>query len=264
MRTPSSPCQRPPRPTIRLELNSAHGVRRNPSSIPVTAVNNYGNTISSSLIDIPKGTIRSTSALLDPGIEDSLSYGLPPFDIKNTPNGNNEISQPSGPGRISGPSQSCKEGTCGGNNTEYMSFINKWRTIIGKPTLEHDALLEGNACETSRRSPSELEHIIWNRSTGYFWSDLPTMEEACKRFPPGWSGGPTGHADVMSSAKYTKTGCGQKNSIWTCDLACDKPCDFNLHPETQLSRSNSQSNSRRINLGIGNRLGFACAIKTRE
>lgn len=34
-------------------------------------------------------------------------------------------------------------------------------TIIGKPTLEHNALLEGNACETSRRSPSKLEHVIF-------------------------------------------------------------------------------------------------------
>ena len=135
--------------------------RRQTYNLGFSATSADDNTISSSLIDIPKGTIRSASALLDPGIEDSLSYNLPLFNIKTTPNSNNEISQPSGPGSISGPPQSYKEGTCGGNNTKYISFINKCHTIIRKPTLKHDALLEGNAYETSWRSPSELKHVIF-------------------------------------------------------------------------------------------------------
>ncbi|KID82702.1 CAP domain protein [Metarhizium guizhouense ARSEF 977] len=203
-------------------------------------------------------------------VEDISSYSPPPFDIETIPNGNNEISQLSGPGSISGPdssfgpSQSCNKGTSGSNNTEYMSFINKWRTTIGKPPLEHDALLESNALETSCRSPPELEHVLFKGSAQQVmcggnqsidnavrtWlcerSDLPNMEEACKSFPPGWSGGLTGHADVMSSEKYTKIGCGNKNGIWTCDVACDKPCDFNLNPETQPSPGNSQCNSQEI------------------
>lgn len=244
--------------------------RRQTYNLGFSATSADDNTISSSPIYIPKGTIPSTSALLDPGIEDSLSYDLPPFGIETIPNGNDEISQPSGPGSISGPdsssepSQLYNEGTSGSNNTEYMSFVNKWRTIIGKPTLEHDALLEGNALETSCRSPPELKHVIFKGTAQQVmcggnlsiddalrtWlcerPDLPNMKTECDRFPPGWSGGLTGHADVMSSAKYTKIGCGKNNGIWTCDVACDKPCDFNLNPETQPSPGNSQCKSQEI------------------
>lgn len=184
-------------------------MRRSPSSIPVTAVNNYDNTISSSLIDIPKGTIRSTSALLDPGIEDSLSYDLPPFDIKTTPNGNNEINQPSGPGSISGPPQSCKEGTCGGNNTEYMSFINKWSLVqlSGNPpsstTPYWRVMLAKQVGEALQNSNTSFSKEPLNRlfvgetyqlrtllSPGFVTGRISrrTMEEACKMFPPGGQG----------------------------------------------------------------------------
>ncbi|KAG8417036.1 hypothetical protein J3459_013004 [Metarhizium acridum] len=206
-------------------------------------------TISSSGIDTPKGTTPSTSAPMDPGIEDSGFYDLSPFDVENIPNGSNEISKPSGPGSISEPdssfepSQSCNKGTSSSNNTDYISIVNKWRTIIGKPSLKHDALLEGNALETRTAQQVLCGGDLSIEDAVITWlcerPDLPNMTTACERFTPGWSKDVTGHADVMSSAEYTKIGCGKDKGIWSCDVACDEPCGFNLHPEMQLSRDNS-------------------------
>ena len=49
---------------------------------------------------------------------------------------------------------------------------------------------------------------------------LAGLDGVCQEQSKGWDyAGQVGHADILTSDKYTKFGCGCGSGIWACDLA---------------------------------------------
>lgn len=130
-----------------------------------------------------------------------------------------------------------------GGSGGYMDIVNQWRSAGGLPSLTQDSTLEGNALKTSTDSTNGLEHEL-NPGTfaqvlapGTFadfesiyvggWlceiPSLPGLNGICSTEAQGWdhSDGETGHADILTSTKYTKIGCASSSStqVMACDLA---------------------------------------------
>ncbi|KAJ9615393.1 hypothetical protein H2200_001468 [Cladophialophora chaetospira] len=142
-------------------------------------------------------------------------------------------SAPSAPSGGSGPS---------GGQDGYLDVVSKWRSAGGLPALAQDSTLEGNAMKTSSDSTNGLQHelnpgtfaqVLAPGDASNFESvyvggwlcevpSLPGLNGICSTMAQGWdhSDGETGHADILTSTKYTKIGCALSSTgVWACDLA---------------------------------------------
>jgi hypothetical protein len=124
--------------------------------------------------------------------------------------------------------------------TGYMGVVSEWRGKMGMSDLTHSSQLESNALDCSASSGGNLVHklnpgsmaqVMAPGNSGEFesvfvggWlcerSNLPGLSGVCGEMAKGWNhAGQTGHADILTSDKYSKIGCGCASDMWTCDLA---------------------------------------------
>jgi hypothetical protein len=124
--------------------------------------------------------------------------------------------------------------------TGYMGIVSEWRTKMGMSDLAHSSQLESNALDCSASSGGNLVHklnpgsmaqVMAPGSPDEFESvfvggwlcerpNLPGIAAACQTMTQGWNhAGQVGHADILTSSKYSKIGCGCADTMWTCDLA---------------------------------------------
>ncbi|ETI26359.1 hypothetical protein G647_03136 [Cladophialophora carrionii CBS 160.54] len=129
-----------------------------------------------------------------------------------------------------------------GGQGNYMAVVSKMRAAGGLPSFTQDSTLEANALKTSTESTNGLQHqlnpgtfaqVLAPGSVDNFESvyvggwlceipSLPGLNGICSTAAQGWdhSNGETGHADVLSSTKYSKIGCAISGTgVWACDLA---------------------------------------------
>jgi hypothetical protein len=123
---------------------------------------------------------------------------------------------------------------------DYMVIANQWRHNLDKGSLVHDPKLESNAKDTVMSSNGRMVHKL---NTGTYaqvlapgtaedfedvfvggWlcerPNLPGLDGVCSTLSRGWDyRGQTGHADILTTAEYSKIGCGWHTGIWACDLA---------------------------------------------
>jgi uncharacterized protein YkwD len=129
----------------------------------------------------------------------------------------------------------------GSSDGSYMGIVNEWRGKMGLPALTEDNTLQSNALQTSDDSGGQLKHHLFPGSmaqvmapgsfsnfesifVGGWLCELPSLpglgSSVCNSASQGWNhAGQTGHAEILSSTKYTKIGCGVAEGICTCDLA---------------------------------------------
>jgi hypothetical protein len=122
-----------------------------------------------------------------------------------------------------------------------MGVVSQWRSAMGLPALTEDNKLQSNAQDASASSGGQLKHklnpgsmaqVMAPGNEGNFESvfvggwlcELPNLpglgSSVCNSASKGWNhAGQTGHAEILSSTKYTKIGCGLASGIWSCDLA---------------------------------------------
>lgn len=122
-----------------------------------------------------------------------------------------------------------------------MGIVNNWRGKMGLPLFTEDNTLQSNALDTSTSSGGQLVHklnpgsmgqVMAPGNSGNFESvfvggwlcELPSLpglgSSVCDAASQGWNhAGQTGHAEILSSTKYTKIGCGNADNMWTCDVA---------------------------------------------
>jgi hypothetical protein len=122
-----------------------------------------------------------------------------------------------------------------------MGVVSQWRSNMGLPALTEDSKLQSNAQDASASSGGQLKHklnpgsmaqVMAPGNEGNFESvfvggwlcELPNLPglgaSVCNSASKGWNhAGQTGHAEILSSTKYTKIGCGLASGIWSCDLA---------------------------------------------
>jgi len=129
-----------------------------------------------------------------------------------------------------------------GGQDGYLGVVSKWRAAGGLPSLSQDSGLEANALKTSTDSTNGLQHelnpgtfaqVLAPGDSSNFESvyvggwlcevpGLPGLNGICSTMAQGWdhSDGETGHADILTSTKYTKIGCALSGTgVWACDLA---------------------------------------------
>ncbi|EXJ56614.1 hypothetical protein A1O7_06958 [Cladophialophora yegresii CBS 114405] len=116
-----------------------------------------------------------------------------------------------------------------GGQGDYMSVVSKMRAAGGLPPLTQDSKLEANALKTSQDSTNGLQHelnpgtfaqVLAPGSPDNFESvyvggwlcelpNLPGLDGICSSAAQGWdhSNGETGHAEILTSTKYSKIGC---------------------------------------------------------
>ncbi|KAF2197205.1 hypothetical protein GQ43DRAFT_343639, partial [Delitschia confertaspora ATCC 74209] len=125
--------------------------------------------------------------------------------------------------------------------TGYMATVAKWRVKLGKGALTQDSKLESNALNCVTESNGDMIHKLnpgsygqvlapgkqndfENVFVGGWLCEVPSMTSelaaVCPQYASAWNYmGQTGHADILSSSKYTKIGCAWYNGIWACDVA---------------------------------------------
>jgi hypothetical protein len=135
------------------------------------------------------------------------------------------------------PTATCTSASPG---NDYMVIANKWRRNLSKGALVHDPKLESNARDTVMSSNGQMVHKL---NTGTYaqvlapaiaedfedafvggWlcerPSLPGLDGVCTALSRGWDyREQTGHADILTSAEYSKLGCGWHAGVWACDLA---------------------------------------------
>ncbi|KAG8411788.1 hypothetical protein J3459_016287 [Metarhizium acridum] len=139
------------------------------------------------------------------------------------------------------PAPTATQAPPGGNGPDYMKIVNKWMDACGLRQLQYDPKLESNALKASQESDGQLKHKMFPGTMAQVMAqgDLSSFERAlvggwlCEtswRFKDrsvcsgdlgrGWNHmGQTGHADILSDARYTKIGCQADQNILTCDCA---------------------------------------------
>lgn len=129
----------------------------------------------------------------------------------------------------------------------YMGVVAEWRAKLGLKELSHDSKLESNAMDTVVSSNGVMIHKL-NAGTfgqvlapgkdgkddqgndnftkvfvGGWLCELPQtpgLDGVCGKMSQGWAyEGQTGHAEILTSAQYSKIGCALHQGIWCCDLA---------------------------------------------
>lgn len=122
----------------------------------------------------------------------------------------------------------------------YMGVVSQWRSAMGLSALSEDSKLVANALKTAQDGNGQMKHelnpgsfaqVLAPGSANDFekvfvggWlcerPNLPGLNGICGQMSQGWSyDGQTGHADILSSSKYSKIGCALATGIWACDLA---------------------------------------------
>ncbi|KAM4065965.1 cysteine-rich secretory protein family protein [Hirsutella rhossiliensis] len=153
------------------------------------------------------------------------------------------VSPPSGSTRLPEPTpeqeDSASEDNSVGTGGEYMAIVNKWRKKMSLEELKHDQKLESNARRTSSQSGGQLTHYLFPGSIGQVMApgkendfervfvggwlcELPNLSglgSICKSMSKGWMYNTVSHAELLTSTKHSKIGCGFEHGIWTCDLA---------------------------------------------
>jgi len=111
---------------------------------------------------------------------------------------------------------------------------------MGLSALTEDSTLAANALKTAVDGNGEMKHELNPGSMGQVLApgqpgdfekcfvggwlcerpSIPGLDGICSSMSAGWAyGGQTGHADILTSASYSKIGCGNAAGIWACDLA---------------------------------------------
>jgi len=123
----------------------------------------------------------------------------------------------------------------------YMGIVAEWRSKMGLPALELDTKLQNNAQDAANSSGGQLKHKLNSGSmaqvlapgsmdefekifVGGWLCELPNTpglgSSVCNEMSKGWNyAGQTGHAEILTSTKYTKIGCAAGDGICSCDLA---------------------------------------------
>lgn len=125
------------------------------------------------------------------------------------------------------------------SGTGYMSVVSEWRQKMGMSDLQEDSTLAANALKTAvdghgsmvhQLNPGSMGQVLAPGSESDFEScfvggwlceipSLPGLDGVCSTESKGWSYDTTGHAELLTSTKYSKIGCGWSDNIWACDLA---------------------------------------------
>ncbi|KAF2128796.1 hypothetical protein P153DRAFT_385999 [Dothidotthia symphoricarpi CBS 119687] len=124
--------------------------------------------------------------------------------------------------------------------TGYMAVVDTWRSKMGLSALAQDSKLEANAKDCVVSSAGTMVHKLNPGSYGQVLApgnaddfehvfvggwlcEIPTLaglDGVCTTQSVGWSyEGQTGHAEILTSASYSKIGCALFDGIWACDLA---------------------------------------------
>lgn len=128
----------------------------------------------------------------------------------------------------------------GSSGGDYMGVVSEWRSKMGMSALAQDSTLQANALKTATDGHGSMVHQLNPGSMGQVLApgdasgfekcfvggwlceipSLPGLDGVCSTMSQGWAyGGQTGHAEILSSTKYSKIGCGFAEGIWACDLA---------------------------------------------
>lgn len=122
----------------------------------------------------------------------------------------------------------------------YMDIVGEWRQRIGRTQLLYHAPLEANALNAVREANGQIRYKLNPGSfaqvmgpgacdlNGFYrlfvggWlcgrPNLPGLNGICANFPEYVSQTPA-HADILTTAAYSRIGCGCAANIWACDLA---------------------------------------------
>jgi uncharacterized protein YkwD len=123
--------------------------------------------------------------------------------------------------------------------TGYMAVVDEWRARLGLKPLIQDAKLEANALDTGINGNGQMVHKLnpgtygqvlapgqedefYHCFVGGWLCERPTMpgmDGVCETASKGWYYTSTGHADILTSAQYSKIGCRWVKGIWVCDVA---------------------------------------------
>jgi uncharacterized protein YkwD len=123
----------------------------------------------------------------------------------------------------------------------YMGTVSEYRAKLGLKPLTMDEGLQSNAGKTVEASNGQMVHMLLPGTNGQVLApqqptdegftkafvggwlcekpNMPGMEGVCKTMSQGWTYSSTGHADILTSDKYSKIGCANHEGIWCCDLA---------------------------------------------
>jgi uncharacterized protein YkwD len=123
----------------------------------------------------------------------------------------------------------------------YMGTVSEYRAKLGLKPLSMDAGLQSNAEKTVEASNGQMVHKLFPGTYGQVLApeqdtdaafarafvggwlcekpDMAGMDGVCKTMSSGWTYSSTGHADILTSDKYSKIGCANHAGIWCCDLA---------------------------------------------
>lgn len=121
-----------------------------------------------------------------------------------------------------------------------MAIVSEWRTKMGLPDFTESSELQANALNTAQSSGGQLIHKLNPGSmaqvlapgnannfqsvfVGGWLCEMPQLpglgSSVCNSESQGWNhAGQTGHAEILSSTKYTEIGCALAEGIWACDL----------------------------------------------
>ncbi|KAJ8113526.1 hypothetical protein OPT61_g4358 [Boeremia exigua] len=124
--------------------------------------------------------------------------------------------------------------------TGYQAIVDEWRAKMGLKALKNDPLLQANAMDTVVSSKGQMIHKLNDGSFGQVLApgnaddfehvfvggwlcelpNTPGLDGVCATQSEGWAyNGQTGHAEILTSEKYTKIGCALDTGIWCCDVA---------------------------------------------
>jgi hypothetical protein len=123
----------------------------------------------------------------------------------------------------------------------YMGIVEQWRGKLGLSQLDLSDELQSNAQNAADSSGGQLKHKLNPGSmaqvmapgdadnfesvfVGGWLCELPSLPglgaSVCNAASKGWNyAGQTGHAEILTSSKYSKIGCALGDGIWCCDLA---------------------------------------------
>jgi len=226
-----------------------------PSSDAVITVTGYApqptdwNAAASSTSTTVSATVAATTSTVEVAVSATPTYGGNFYNRPSSEEAAPTTEAPSAPAQTWAPAapsptatSAPSSGGASGGVGDYMSVVSKWRAAGGLPGLTQDSTLEGNAMKTSTDSTNGLQHelnpgtfaqVLAPGDTSNFesvyvggWlceiSSLPGLDGICSTMAQGWdhSDGETGHAEILTSTKYSKIGCAISGTgVWACDLA---------------------------------------------
>lgn len=171
---------------------------------------------------------------------DRLATSTQPTAVSQSGSDTTAIGTPDVPGGANGAENgTASNSDATGSANTYMGIVDKWRAAMSMAALSQSDNLQANAQDASDSSGGELKHKL-NPGTmaqvmapgdesnfesvfvGGRVCEIPTLlgDDVCSEMSKGWDyAGQTGHAEILSSTKYSQIGCALGDGIWTCDLA---------------------------------------------